>query len=49
MEIARSHNPVELRESKSAEESAKIWLGRKSPLARWARSTITCALMARSR
>lgn len=28
--IARSHNPVELRESKSAEESAKIWLGRKS-------------------
>ena len=30
MEIARKHNPVELRESKSAEESAKIWLGRKS-------------------
>lgn len=30
MEIARRHNPVELRESKSAEESAKIWLGRKS-------------------
>ena len=29
-EIARKHNPVELRESKSAEESAKIWLGRKS-------------------
>ncbi|MGJ8546251.1 MAG: FAD-linked oxidase C-terminal domain-containing protein [Sulfitobacter sp.] len=29
-EIARRHNPVELRESKSAEESAKIWLGRKS-------------------
>nr|WP_309502886.1 FAD-linked oxidase C-terminal domain-containing protein [uncultured Roseovarius sp.] len=28
--IARSHDPVELRESKSAEESAKIWLGRKS-------------------
>ncbi len=28
--IANSHNPVELRESKSAEESAKIWLGRKS-------------------
>lgn len=28
--IARSHNPVELRESKSAEESARIWLGRKS-------------------
>ncbi|MFY0647252.1 FAD-linked oxidase C-terminal domain-containing protein [Sulfitobacter geojensis] len=30
MQIARRHNPVELRESKSAEESAKIWLGRKS-------------------
>ncbi len=29
-EIARLHNPVELRESKSSEESAKIWLGRKS-------------------
>ncbi|SEW03267.1 glycolate oxidase [Aliiroseovarius sediminilitoris] len=28
--IARAHNPVELRESTSAEESAKIWLGRKS-------------------
>ncbi|MGJ8584353.1 MAG: FAD-linked oxidase C-terminal domain-containing protein [Marinosulfonomonas sp.] len=28
--IARQHNPVEIRESKSAEESAKIWLGRKS-------------------
>ncbi len=28
--IAQGHNPVELRESKSAEESAKIWLGRKS-------------------
>ena len=28
--IARSHNPVELRESKSADESARIWLGRKS-------------------
>jgi glycolate oxidase len=28
--IARRHNPVELRESKSNEESAKIWLGRKS-------------------
>ena len=28
--IARKHNPVELRSSKSAEESAKIWLGRKS-------------------
>ncbi|UOA28593.1 FAD-linked oxidase C-terminal domain-containing protein [Pseudosulfitobacter sp. DSM 107133] len=30
MEIARRHNPVELRESKSPEESARIWLGRKS-------------------
>ncbi|MCL6285874.1 FAD-binding protein [Ruegeria sp. 2012CJ41-6] len=30
IEIARRHNPVELRESGSAEESAKIWLGRKS-------------------
>ncbi|MFK7869761.1 MAG: FAD-linked oxidase C-terminal domain-containing protein [Roseobacter sp.] len=30
MDIARRHNPVELRESKSADESAKIWLGRKS-------------------
>lgn len=30
MDIARAHNPVELRESKSSEESAKIWLGRKS-------------------
>ncbi len=30
MKIARSHNPVELRESSSPEESAKIWLGRKS-------------------
>ena len=30
MEIARKHNPVELRQSKSAEESAAIWLGRKS-------------------
>tara|TARA_R110002096_G_scaffold414611_1_gene615796 strand:+ start:31299 stop:32735 length:1437 start_codon:yes stop_codon:yes gene_type:complete len=28
--IAKRHNPVELRESKSEEESAKIWLGRKS-------------------
>jgi len=28
--IARRHNPVEIRESGSAEESAKIWLGRKS-------------------
>jgi glycolate oxidase len=30
LEIARSHNPVELRQSTNAEESAKIWLGRKS-------------------
>lgn len=30
MEIARKHEPVELRESGSADESAKIWLGRKS-------------------
>ncbi|WP_137701225.1 FAD-linked oxidase C-terminal domain-containing protein [Marimonas lutisalis] len=30
LQIARKHNPVELRESGSAEESAKIWLGRKS-------------------
>ena len=29
-QIARTHNPVELRESRSAEESARIWLGRKS-------------------
>jgi glycolate oxidase len=29
-DIALRHNPVELRESKSEEESAKIWLGRKS-------------------
>ena len=28
--IARRHHPVELRESKSADESARIWLGRKS-------------------
>ncbi|MEM9811108.1 MAG: FAD-linked oxidase C-terminal domain-containing protein [Pseudomonadota bacterium] len=28
--IARTHNPVELRESASAEESAAIWKGRKS-------------------
>jgi len=28
--IARTHKPVELRESRSEEESAKIWLGRKS-------------------
>ncbi|MEM8658875.1 MAG: FAD-linked oxidase C-terminal domain-containing protein, partial [Pseudomonadota bacterium] len=30
MEIARRHDPVELRESQSAEESALIWKGRKS-------------------
>ncbi len=30
IEIAKTHNPVEVRESKSAEESARIWLGRKS-------------------
>ncbi|PIE14058.1 MAG: FAD-binding oxidoreductase [Rhodobacterales bacterium] len=30
LDIARRHNPVELRESSSAEESARIWLGRKS-------------------
>lgn len=30
LQIARDHNPVELRESKSEEESARIWLGRKS-------------------
>ncbi len=28
--IAKRHNPVELRESQSEEESARIWLGRKS-------------------
>ncbi len=28
--IAQRHNPVELRESQSADESARIWLGRKS-------------------
>ncbi len=30
LEIARRHDPVELRESASPEESARIWLGRKS-------------------
>ena len=30
MQIARKHDPVELRQSQSAEESAAIWLGRKS-------------------
>ncbi|SDO24331.1 glycolate oxidase [Lutimaribacter pacificus] len=29
-QIARRHNPVELRESTGPEESARIWLGRKS-------------------
>ena len=29
-EIARKHDPVELRESRSEAESARIWLGRKS-------------------
>ncbi|AXQ92486.1 FAD-binding protein [Cereibacter azotoformans] len=30
VEIARRHDPVELRESRSDEESRRIWLGRKS-------------------
>ena len=30
MQIARKHNPVELREAKDAEEAGRIWLGRKS-------------------
>lgn len=30
VDIAKAHDPVEVRESRSAEESAKIWLGRKS-------------------
>jgi len=30
MEIARGHNPVELREAADAEEAGRIWLGRKS-------------------
>jgi len=30
MKIAAGHNPVEIRESKSEDESARIWLGRKS-------------------
>ena len=29
-QIARRHNPVELREAKDAEEAGRIWLGRKS-------------------
>lgn len=28
--IARTHNPVELREARDADEAARIWLGRKS-------------------
>jgi len=30
MTIAKTHNPVELREAKSADEASRIWLGRKS-------------------
>lgn len=30
LQIARGHDPVELRESRSEEEAKKIWLGRKS-------------------
>ena len=30
LQIARNHNPVELREAKDADEAARIWLGRKS-------------------
>jgi glycolate oxidase len=30
LEIARRHNPVELREAKDADEAKRIWLGRKS-------------------
>jgi glycolate oxidase len=30
LQVARKHNPVAVRESRSAEESARIWLGRKS-------------------
>ncbi|MDF0603387.1 FAD-linked oxidase C-terminal domain-containing protein [Psychromarinibacter sp. C21-152] len=30
LQIARKHDPVAIRESESAEESARIWLGRKS-------------------
>ncbi|WP_421905718.1 FAD-linked oxidase C-terminal domain-containing protein [Mameliella sp.] len=30
LEIARRHDPVELREAQSADEAARIWLGRKS-------------------
>ncbi|MFP7672249.1 FAD-linked oxidase C-terminal domain-containing protein [Marivita sp. S0852] len=30
LDIARKHNPVELREAKDADEAGRIWLGRKS-------------------
>ncbi|NOX74647.1 MAG: FAD-binding protein, partial [Alphaproteobacteria bacterium] len=30
IEIAKAHDPVEIRESKSADESARIWAGRKA-------------------
>ncbi len=30
MDIAKRHNPVELREAKDADEAGRIWLGRKS-------------------
>jgi len=30
LDIARRHNPVELREAKDADQAARIWLGRKS-------------------
>ncbi len=30
MDIARRHNPVELREARDADEAGRIWLGRKS-------------------
>jgi glycolate oxidase len=30
IEIARKHNPVELREAQDADEAGRIWLGRKS-------------------
>ncbi|MDJ0823971.1 MAG: FAD-linked oxidase C-terminal domain-containing protein [Rhodobacter sp.] len=30
LQIARNHDPVELREAKDADEAARIWLGRKS-------------------
>ncbi|MCR8549066.1 FAD-binding protein [Salipiger sp. P9] len=30
LQIARRHNPVELREARDADEAARIWLGRKS-------------------